>query len=126
MANDFELNNSKLRGQNRIRLLAIIFCTFFLMIVVQLGRLTLLHKSETSVAELVHRDLPLPRPDIVDRDGVVMATDIAVSSLYSDPRKITDIDEAVELLTATLPELDAKTLITVIGYCLISDWWWQS
>ena len=110
MAKDFELNNSKLGGQNRIRLLAIIFCAFFLMIALQLGKLTLLHKFETSVSELGHRDLPLPRPDIVDRNGVVMATDIAVSSLYSDPRKITDIDEAVELLTATLPELDAKTL----------------
>ena len=110
MAKDFDLNNSKLGGQNRIRLLAIIFCAFFLMIALQLGKLTLLHKFETSVSELGHRDLPLPRPDIVDRNGVVMATDIAVSSLYSDPRKITDIDEAVELLTATLPELDAKTL----------------
>ena len=122
MAKDFELNNSKLGGQNRIRLLAIIFCAFFLMIALQLGKLTLLHKFETSVSELGHRDLPLPRPDIVDRNGVVMATDIAVSSLYSDPRKITDIDEAVELLTATLPELDAKTLrgrLTQLGKAFV-------
>ena len=39
-----------------------------------------------------------------------MATDIAVASLFADPRKISDIDEAVELITATLPELDSKTL----------------
>ena len=50
----------------------------------------------------------LPRPDIIDRNGVVLATDIAVASLYADPRKIIDIDEAVELLTATVPDLDAK------------------
>ncbi len=52
----------------------------------------------------------LPRPDIVDRNGVLLATDVAVASLYADPSKIIDVDEAVELLTATVPDLDAKDL----------------
>ena len=52
----------------------------------------------------------MPRPDIVDRNGVVIATDIAVASLYADPRKIIDVEEAVEILTATVPDLDAKAL----------------
>jgi len=47
------------------------------------------------------------RPDIVDRNGLVLATDVNASSLYAEPRKILDVDEAVELLTAVLPELDA-------------------
>ena len=42
----------------------------------------------------------MPRPDIVDRNGVVLASDVQVPSLFADPRKIIDIDEAVELLTA--------------------------
>jgi cell division protein FtsI (penicillin-binding protein 3) len=40
----------------------------------------------------------------------VLASDVQVPSLYADPRKIIDIDEAVELLTAQIPDLDAKTL----------------
>ena len=52
----------------------------------------------------------MPRPDIVDRNGVVLARDIRVASLYADPRKIIDIDEAVELLTANVPDLDAREL----------------
>ncbi|HTS41322.1 MAG TPA: penicillin-binding protein 2 [Xanthobacteraceae bacterium] len=47
------------------------------------------------------------RPDIVDRNGLVLATDVNASSLYAEPRRILDVDEAVELLTAVLPELDA-------------------
>src|SRR5476649_68606 len=47
------------------------------------------------------------RPDIVDRNGEVLATDIKASSLFGEPRRIIDKDEAIELLTATLPDLDA-------------------
>jgi cell division protein FtsI (penicillin-binding protein 3) len=102
--------SERLHGQNRIRLLSMIFCGSFLAIAVQLGQLTLRHKAKEVNVELATHQAPLPRPDIVDRNGVVMATDIAVASLYADPRKIIDMDEAVESITATLPELDSKAL----------------
>jgi cell division protein FtsI (penicillin-binding protein 3) len=46
------------------------------------------------------------RPDIVDRNGEILATDVKAPSLYGEPRRIIDKDEAIELLTATLPDLD--------------------
>jgi len=46
------------------------------------------------------------RPDIVDRHGEVLATDVKAPSLYGEPRRIIDKDEAIELLTATLPDLE--------------------
>jgi len=46
------------------------------------------------------------RPDILDRNGEVLATDVKAPSLFGEPRRIIDKDEAVELLTATLPDLD--------------------
>jgi cell division protein FtsI (penicillin-binding protein 3) len=46
------------------------------------------------------------RPDIVDRNGEVLATDVKSPSLFGEPRRIIDKDEAIELLTATLPDLD--------------------
>ncbi len=48
------------------------------------------------------------RPDIVDRNGDVMATDIRVASLYGEPRRIVDADEAVEALSSVLPDVDYK------------------
>jgi cell division protein FtsI (penicillin-binding protein 3) len=47
------------------------------------------------------------RPDIYDRNGQVLATDVKTPSLFGEPRKIIDVDEAVELLTAVMPDLDA-------------------
>ena len=48
------------------------------------------------------------RPDILDRNGAILATDVKTPSLFAEPRKLIDVDEAVELLTAVLPDLDAS------------------
>ena len=48
------------------------------------------------------------RPDIVDRNGDVLATDIHVASLYGEPRRIVDADEAVEALSSVLPDVDYR------------------
>jgi cell division protein FtsI (penicillin-binding protein 3) len=50
------------------------------------------------------------RPDILDRNGEVLATDVKMPSLFAEPRNIIDVDEAVEMLTAVLPDLDAVEL----------------
>jgi cell division protein FtsI (penicillin-binding protein 3) len=54
------------------------------------------------------------RPDILDRNGEVLATDIKAPSLFAEPPRVRaiDIDEAVELLTAVMPDLDGKELRT--------------
>ena len=46
------------------------------------------------------------RPDIVDRNGEVLATDIKTASLFAEPRRIVDADEAIEKLSTVLPEID--------------------
>lgn len=46
------------------------------------------------------------RPDILDRNGEVLATDIKTNSLFAEPRKIIDPDEAIELLSTVLPDLN--------------------
>ena len=48
------------------------------------------------------------RPDILDRNGKILATDVKTPSLFAEPRKLIDVDEAEELLTAVLPDLDAS------------------
>jgi cell division protein FtsI (penicillin-binding protein 3) len=50
------------------------------------------------------------RPDLVDRNGEILATDIKMASLYAEPRNIIDPDEATELITSVLPGLDATQL----------------
>jgi cell division protein FtsI (penicillin-binding protein 3) len=102
----------KLAGQNRIRLVAIGFSVAFLAIAGQLANLTIIKGAVSEDDSLALHQPRLPRPDIVDRNGIVVATDIAVASLYADPRKILDVEEAVESITAIVPDIDAKTLRT--------------
>jgi cell division protein FtsI (penicillin-binding protein 3) len=55
------------------------------------------------------------RPDIVDRNGRLLASDVAVNSLYADPHLILDLDEVIEKLVPVLPGLDAADLRKELG-----------
>ena len=55
------------------------------------------------------------RPDIVDRNGEVLATDVKRPSLFAEPRRVIDVDEASELLTAVMPDLDTTELRQRLG-----------
>jgi len=55
------------------------------------------------------------RPDILDRNGMILATDVRAPSLFAEPRKIIDVDESTELLTAVLPDLDATEVRDRLG-----------
>src|SRR5262249_47534612 len=46
------------------------------------------------------------RPHIVDRNGEILPTDVKGPRPFGGPRRIIDKDEAIELLTATLGDLD--------------------
>ena len=46
------------------------------------------------------------RPTISDRNGVPMAFDIRVPSLFAEPRRIIDVEEAAAAIKSVLPELD--------------------
>ncbi|MBO6716845.1 MAG: penicillin-binding protein 2 [Rhizobiaceae bacterium] len=46
------------------------------------------------------------RPDIIDRNGEILATDIKTFSLFAEPRRIVDVDEAIEKLVTVLPDLN--------------------
>ena len=99
-----------LAGQNRIRLLGLAYVAFFSIIGTQLVRLTVLEPEEGEARRIAREVDHIPRPDIVDRNGVVLATDVSVASLFADPRKILDMEEAVELISTTLPDVDAADL----------------
>jgi cell division protein FtsI (penicillin-binding protein 3) len=55
------------------------------------------------------------RPDIVDRNGEILATDLKTPSLFAEPRRIIDPDEATELLTGVMPDLDSREVRDRLG-----------
>jgi cell division protein FtsI (penicillin-binding protein 3) len=66
--------------------------------------------DETVAKFLQPEQIAKARPDIVDRNGVVLATDLKTVSVFAEPRRLIDKDEAVELITAVLPDVDAREL----------------
>ena len=50
------------------------------------------------------------RPDIVDRRGRLLATDVSLPSLYADPSRILDRNAVVEQLAQLMPDLNRAKL----------------
>jgi cell division protein FtsI (penicillin-binding protein 3) len=101
---------SLLAGHKRLRLVICVFALCFAVIVLRFAQLALLPSALSDQAR-AEQEAPLPRPDIVDRNGVLLASDIAIPSLYADPRQIIDADEAVELLTGAIPDMSARDIM---------------
>src|SRR5690606_4668133 len=76
----------------------------FSAISVQLVRLALRGQfAEPRVAMPQPLTTAVWRPDIIDRNGRLLATDIEAPTLYADPAMIIDVDEVVERLTEVFP-----------------------
>ncbi|MBV9393934.1 MAG: penicillin-binding protein 2, partial [Methylobacteriaceae bacterium] len=103
----FSTNLAKSRG--RIRLLALGFVCLFATINVRLIYLGF-KPDPQSIRRAAADALSGARPDILDRNGEVLATDVKVMSVFAEPRRIIDKDEATELLTAVLPDVNAREL----------------
>jgi cell division protein FtsI (penicillin-binding protein 3) len=76
------------------------------------GRLIQLGATVTdSTIEGIERDvITASRPPILDRNGLEMAVDIRVPSLFAEPRRIIDVEEAVQKLRTVLPDLNEDWL----------------
>lgn len=95
--------------QARARILITMLCFTMLYGTVGVRLVEYGLRMEDTVASIGPADqLMASRPDLVDRNGEVLATDIRTVSLYAEPDKIVDPDEAVELLATVLPDLDMK------------------
>ena len=97
------------RGRYRFRLACLAFALAFLLIG---GRLVTLGFTGMGQAAggLYDISSTVHRPDILDRHGRLLATDIKGATLYADPAKVVDIDELAEQVTSVLSDVDAKTL----------------
>nr|WP_235981519.1 penicillin-binding protein 2 [Methylobrevis albus] len=79
-------------------------------------RLVLLGVADEATGGLGSRGMTASsRPDILDRNGEVLATDIKTASLYAEPRRVVDPDEATEMLASVLPELGNDKVRTALS-----------
>ncbi|MGB6800538.1 MAG: penicillin-binding protein 2 [Xanthobacteraceae bacterium] len=98
------------KARARIVLAMLAFAAVYTIIAVRLVMFAIVSNSHTAHRVVSEDAIATARPDILDRNGEVLATDVRVPSLYAEPRRLIDVDEAAELLTADLPDLNAKEL----------------
>lgn len=93
-------------GHGRLLFIVIIFGCMALLSMGRLVSYCFFNNLSNSPKELT-QDVAA-RPDIIDRNGRLLATDIRTYSLYADPRQIFDPNETVELLVGALPQLNTR------------------
>src|SRR3954464_409871 len=98
------------KSLTRVGLVAVAFSALFAVIAGRLVMLAVAPDFTGSVRREAAAAIAAARPDIVDRNGETLATDVKTVSVFAEPGKVIDKDEAVELLTAVLPDLDARDL----------------
>jgi cell division protein FtsI (penicillin-binding protein 3) len=103
------------KSTRRIQLVALGFFAVYFVIAGKLVYLGSKPEPPQSLRLAASEAVSAARPDILDRNGDVLATDIKTMSVFAEPRRIIDKDEAVELLTAVLPDVNARDLRQRLG-----------
>ena len=100
-------------GRMRLIVTAGIFGAAFAMIGLRLVDLMVLNDGPAAVASKSH-EIARPataRADILDRNGVIVATNLPTVNLFADTHKVPDAKLAADKLTATLPDLKYAEVI---------------
>ncbi len=98
------------RSRNRIAFGAAVLATLFGVVGLRMAQVMALPPDESARRAYAELDTQISRPDIVDRNGVLLATDLPVASVYADPRDVWDAAETARALVSVFPELDAADL----------------
>ena len=102
-------------GRRRLTITGVLFLLAFMAVGGRLIDVAALGAGgEPRLAGLAATELPGRRSDIVDRNGEILATTLPAASLYADPGLVIDPEEAADMLTAALPDLDYDTVLAAL------------
>jgi cell division protein FtsI (penicillin-binding protein 3) len=103
------------KAKARVGLAILAFSLVYAVIAGRLVMFAVAPQSHFSQRGVAREAVATARPDILDRNGLVLATDVRAPSLFAEPKRLIDVDEATELLTAVLPDLDSGELRERLG-----------
>ena len=104
------------RARGRLLATGVIFVLFFGAVVVRTLDVAVIGApAGTGVAGSANVLEPVARADIVDRNGVLLASNLPTHALYIEPDKIFDREEAVAALGRVFPDLDLERTASLIA-----------
>jgi cell division protein FtsI (penicillin-binding protein 3) len=68
-------------------------------------------QADASTGGIADISTTVHRPDILDRQGRLLATDIKGATLYADPARVVDRDELVEQVAGVLPGINTGEIL---------------
>ena len=100
-------------GRNRLLVTGVMFMIAFVAIGIRLVELSAFGVGKPSqVAQNIPSvGIAAERPDIIDRNGVVLATSLPTASLYADPKDIMNPEEAAYKLAGVFSEINPHELL---------------
>ena len=98
------------KARARIGLAILIFVIGYSIIATRLVLFAALPDSHLARRAMGPDAVATARPDVLDRNGEILATDVRTPSLFAEPHRIIDVDEASEFLTAVMIDSDAKEM----------------
>lgn len=99
----------RVRARNRLILLGLAFTFAFGAVGTKMGMMAMPARDVVEARANVV-EIRSARADIVDRNGAVLATNIATSALYAHPRQMIDKSGTARALTEIFPDLNAAEL----------------
>jgi cell division protein FtsI (penicillin-binding protein 3) len=94
----------------RLGLVALVFVGLYGVIAGRLVYLGVSRDEQETVRSTTRSAVSVARPAILDRNGEIMAQDIRTVSIFAEPHRIVDKDEAAELLNAVFPEMSGREM----------------
>lgn len=99
-------------GRNRLMVAGALFTAAFAVIGIRVVDVSVFSDTaEPRYSRSIAKDEKhTGRADIVDRNGVLMATSLRTASLYANPRLVLDPEQAALQLATALPDIDVKDI----------------
>ncbi len=98
------------KSSARLGLMAVAFVGVYGLIGGRLLQLGLKPEEQETVRTTTRSAISVARPAILDRNGEMMAADLRTVSIFAEPHKIVDRDEAAELINAVFPDMTGREL----------------
>ncbi len=107
---DGERNRALETGRNRLLVTGAMFVLAFAVISGRLVEVTLFKGSANAAPHIAKSsaDIGVERADVVDRNGVLLATSLPTVSLYAHPKEIGDKADAARKIASVLTDMSAS------------------
>ncbi|MCO8145955.1 penicillin-binding protein 2 [Rhodovulum tesquicola] len=103
-------DTARSRAEGRLLMLGVMFCAAFLVVGVRMGTLAAAVPSEPRAAAS-GAAIVAQRADIVDRNGNILATNLATHALYAQPPHMIEPARVARELAQIFPDLDEQRLL---------------